>query len=73
MLQENITVGQRIENFSIEYLDKGKWKALTEGTTVGYKRLLKFKPVTSGKLRVTINASRLNPTLSEFGLFKQIE
>lgn len=73
MLQENITVGQRIEKFSIEYLDKGKWKALTEGTTVGYKRLLKFKPVTSGKLRVTINASRLNPTLSEFGLFKQIE
>jgi alpha-L-fucosidase len=73
MLQENITVGQRIEKFSIEYLDNGKWTALTEGTTVGYKRLLRFKPVTSEKVRVTINSSRLNPTISEFGLFKQIE
>ncbi|MEQ7800352.1 alpha-L-fucosidase [Pedobacter sp. ASV1-7] len=73
MLQENITIGQRIEKFSIEYLDNGKWKALTEGTTVGYKRLLRFKPVTSEKVRVTINSSRLNPTISEFGLYKQIE
>lgn len=73
MLQENITVGQRIEQFSIDYWKDGAWQKLTGGTTVGYKRLLKFEPVTSGKVRLTIIASRLNPTLSEFGLFKQIK
>lgn len=72
MLQENIAVGQRIEKFTIEYWDGKGWAALSAGTTVGYKRLLRFEPITSAKVRLTISSSRLNPTLSEFGLFKQI-
>ncbi|SER91669.1 alpha-L-fucosidase [Pedobacter rhizosphaerae] len=71
MLQENISIGQRIEEFSLEYLDKDVWKQLIKGTTVGYKRLLRFDEVSTTKLRLHIGSSRLNPTLSEFGLFKQ--
>jgi len=71
MLQENITIGQRIEDFSLEYLDKDGWKPLVKGTTVGYKRLLRFTPVESDKIRLHILSSRLNPTLSSFGLYKQ--
>lgn len=73
LLQENITVGQRIERFVLEYNDGGEWKKLTEGTTVGYKRLLRFDPVTASKLRLRILSSRLNPTLSEIGLYKRVE
>ncbi|MEJ5960791.1 alpha-L-fucosidase [Pedobacter immunditicola] len=73
MLQENIMVGQRIERFTIEYWSKGAWHEFTHGTTVGYKRLLRFEPITSAKVRVKISASRLNPTLSEFGLFKRVK
>lgn len=72
MLQENIAIGQRIEKFAIEYWEKGAWHELSVGTTVGYKRLFRFDPVTTVKVRVKIAASRLNPTLSAFGLFKQI-
>lgn len=71
MLQENIAVGQRVEKFSIQYWDKGAWREIVEGTTVGYKRLLRFAPVKAEKVRININSSRLNPTLSEIGLFKQ--
>lgn len=71
LLQENITVGQRIEKFVFEYFDNGEWKKATEGTTVGYKRLLHFDPVTTKKVRLRILSSRLNPTLSELGLYKQ--
>lgn len=70
-LQENISVGQRIEKFSLVYWDGKNWKKATQGTTVGYKRLIKFDPVTSKKVRLIIEASRLNPTISELGLFKQ--
>jgi alpha-L-fucosidase len=70
MLQENITVGQRIEKFELEYFDGKKWQNAAEGTTVGYKRLLKFDPVTTDKVRLKIT-SRLNPTISEMGLFFQ--
>lgn len=71
MLQENITVGQRIEKFILEYKDGNGWKPFAEGTTVGYKRLLRFAPVTTDKVRLRILSSRLNPTLSSFGLYHQ--
>ena len=70
MLQEEILVGQRIEKFHIDYWTGAEWKKFAEGTTVGYKRLLKFSPVTTNKVRLVIEKSRLNPTISNFGLFK---
>jgi alpha-L-fucosidase len=71
LLQENISVGQRIEKFMLEYLEGTVWKKVTEGTTVGYKRLLRFAPVTTKQIRLSILSSRLNPTLSEVGLYQQ--
>ena len=74
LLQEAVTVGQRIEGFVLEYRDRdGVWKKATEGSTVGYKRLLRFDPVTSNKVRLRILSSRLNPTLAEFGLYKRAD
>lgn len=69
-LQENIRVGQRIEKFRLEYLEGTEWKQAAQGTTVGYKRLLRFEPVTARDFRLIIEASRLNPTVSELGLYK---
>ncbi len=69
MLQEQIKVGQRIEKFHIDYWDGNGWQNLTSGTTVGYKRLLRFNPVTTTDVRLVIDKSRLNPTLFKFGLY----
>ena len=69
MLQENITVGQRIEQFELDYLNGNSWEKATEGTTVGYKRLLQFDLVTTDKVRLKIISSRLNPTIAEMGLY----
>lgn len=71
-LQENITVGQRIEKFVFEYWDGKDWKEAARGTTIGYKRLMRFEPVKAARVRLRIEQSRLNPTISEFGLHKQI-
>jgi len=70
-LQENIGVGQRVEKFSAWYEKKGQWIEFTQGSTIGYKRLLRFKNVTAKKIKVVIESSRLNPTLSEIGLYFQ--
>jgi alpha-L-fucosidase len=72
-IQENITVGQRIEAFVLEYEDRGKWKEITAGTTVGFKRLLRFQAVKAEKLRLRITSSRLNPTIAEVGIYKSVE
>ncbi|WP_346238347.1 alpha-L-fucosidase [Niabella insulamsoli] len=68
-LQEAITVGQRVEKFTAYYEDKGAWKQFTSGTTIGYKRLLQFPAITANKIKIDIEASRLNPTIAEAGLY----
>jgi alpha-L-fucosidase len=70
-LQENIALGQRIEKFVLEYKKHGRWQPLAAGTTVGYKRILTFAPVRAQYVRLRITSSRLNPTLSGIGLYKQ--
>lgn len=71
LLQENITIGQRVEKFALEYWNGSDWKEVAKGTTIGYKRLLRFPAVTADKVRLKIESSRLNPTLSTIALYKQ--
>lgn len=54
LLQEYIPEGQRVKAFRIEYFEDGNWKEMTRGTTIGYKRILRFPPITTQKLRITI-------------------
>ena len=70
MFMENIAVGQRVESFRLEASHDGVWHEFARGTTIGYKRLLRFPKVTAQKIRVVIEQSRTNPTLSSFGLFE---
>ena len=69
LLQENIRKGQRVEKFILEYWDNNQWKKATEGTTIGYKRLLKFPTITASKVRLRIESARLQPALAEIGLY----
>lgn len=69
LLQEQIRIGQRIEGCALDVWLENGWKEMAKATTVGYKRLLRFDPVTSGKVRVRIIQSRLAPTLANFGLY----
>ncbi len=56
LLQEYIPLGQRIARFIVEYINPsdGLWHTIAQGTTIGYKRILSFSPVTSGVIRVSI-------------------
>jgi hexosaminidase len=53
------------------YVDGG-WKLAANGTTVGYKRLLRFPTVKTNRIRFTVEQSRLAPALAEIGLYKQL-
>lgn len=69
-LQEDIHVGQRVEKFVFEFWDQGEWKVVVSGTTIGYKRLLRFPPVTGRRVRLRILETRLSPVISKIGLYK---
>ena len=70
MVQEDIKVGQRIERFHLEAFDGTVWRTFASGTTVGYKRLLRFPPVTAQKIRFVPDASRAEPAILHIGLYK---
>ena len=69
LIQEDITKGQRVEDFLVEVYSNGAWQYATEGTTIGYKRLLRFSDCQPEKVRVTIRASRATANISNVGLY----
>ena len=69
LIQEDISKGQRIEAFTVEVWVDGSWQKLCEGTTVGYKRLLRFSEHRATKIRVTVNSCRGMAHVMNVGLF----
>ena len=69
VLQEAIALGQRVQGWRLEASVDGTWRALAEGTSIGYKRIARFERVTTGRLRVSITAARACPTLSTVGAY----
>ncbi|HBG57064.1 alpha-L-fucosidase [Proteiniphilum sp. UBA1028] len=69
MLQEDIRKGQRVEKFLVEGFINNEWIKLTEGTTIGYKRLLRFKDVTPAKLRITVDKTRDIANIQKVGAY----
>jgi alpha-L-fucosidase len=64
VLQEYIRLGQRIKAFSVEIWKDNNWQKVAEGTTIGYKRILKIDPVISQKLRINILEAKACPVIS---------
>ena len=72
MLQEYIPLGQRVQSFVVEYLDKDTWlpvKLNEETTTIGYKRLLRFETVETKGIRIRITDARGPLCLSSVGVY----
>tara|TARA_B110000008_G_scaffold57831_1_gene57267 strand:- start:1310 stop:1966 length:657 start_codon:yes stop_codon:yes gene_type:complete len=69
-ISENINLGQRIKEFIFEIKVNEKWVTIEKGTTIGIKRLIKFKPTIIKELRFTIVDSKDIPLVSELGLYK---
>ena len=61
MLQEYIPLGQRVGAFNIEVEKDGKWAPVETNdtlTTVGYKRIVRFKTTQADALRINFTESR---------------
>jgi len=70
MLQENFRNGQRVESFEIQAEIDGKLVRIAEGSTIGYKRLLRFNPIVTKRVQFVISSARDCPEISTFGLYK---
>ncbi|MBD5321096.1 MAG: alpha-1,3/4-fucosidase [Bacteroides sp.] len=68
-LREDITQGQRVEQFDVEVLAGGSWQKVAEGTTIGNRRILTFDPVDADSIRFNILSSRGEPHAEIVGTY----
>jgi alpha-L-fucosidase len=69
LAQEYISLGQRVKAFTVEALVDGNWKEVAKGTTIGYKRIVRFPGVLATQVRFTILESKSPPVICTIGVF----
>ncbi|MDR8392125.1 alpha-L-fucosidase [Aliifodinibius sp. S!AR15-10] len=69
VLQEYIPLGQRIAEFKVLAKEENQWTQITEGTTIGHKRILKVEPVMTDQVRIVIEKSYGQAALNEIGIY----
>lgn len=69
LIQEYLKLGQRVKSFSVEVFKNEEWKQVAQGTTIGFKRILKIDPVEAKQIRVNISDSRACPVISNIEVY----
>ena len=69
VLQEYIKLGQRVKSFTVEIWKDNGWQKIAEGTTIGYKRILKIDPVETSRIKINIVDSKACPVISNVAVF----
>jgi len=76
LVQEDIRQGQRVEQFTLELCAGGDCREFARGTTIGYKRLLRFPEVKvdparrDARIRLTVQQTRATPVVSAVGVYR---
>lgn len=69
VIQEYIKLGQRVKSFNVEIWDNNQWQQIVAGTTIGYKRILSFEPVSTKKLKINILSAKACPVISNLEIY----
>jgi alpha-L-fucosidase len=71
VLRENIGHGQRVKKFRLIRNHADMEFDLATGTTIGNRRILRFKPTEVDSITLVIEDSRAAPTISDFEVYGQ--
>lgn len=71
-ISEQIEFGQRINTFQLEVFENDAWITKLSGTTVGYKKLMKFPYIVAQKARLIFSENRDKPFISEVGFYQDL-
>ena len=69
LVQEYITLGQRVKRFTLEAEVDGEWFLISQSTTIGYKRIVRFDNITATKLRFRVLEAKGSPLISAIGVY----
>lgn len=69
ILQEDITLGERIRAYRVEARTGGKWVTVAKGTSVGHKRIERFDPIEATAFRVVVEQCTDSPRIRDFSVY----
>jgi alpha-L-fucosidase len=69
IIREELPLGQRVRQYSLEGLVSGVWTKLASGTSIGSCRIDHFNTVQVSALRLRITDSAAEPAIGEFSVF----
>jgi alpha-L-fucosidase len=70
LVQEPIQLGQRVKAFTLEANINGKWQQIAKETTIGYKRILRFKTIKATQIRLNISDAKACPLISNMEVYQ---
>ena len=77
LAEEDIALGQRVKQFTLEALVDGKWVPLKDQlaengdglTTIGHRRIICFPTITASRLRFTVTDTKAEPVIKKLGVY----
>jgi alpha-L-fucosidase len=69
ILQERIAEGERVRRYVVEAQVSGAWKEICSGQSIGHKRIQRFQPATTDRVRLRVLDSAGEPQIRRFALF----
>jgi alpha-L-fucosidase len=69
LVQEHIALGQRVKAFTLEAETSTGWELIAEGTTIGFKRILRLDETTAKAIRFTVRDAKASPTIANLALY----
>ena len=70
LIQEDVRLGQRVKQFTVDAYINNVWEEVANETTIGVKRILRLPNFTATKVRVNINDAKACPVISSVELYK---
>ncbi|HEU5051254.1 MAG TPA: alpha-L-fucosidase [Gemmatimonadales bacterium] len=68
-LEEAIRHGQAVERYRLEARAGGDWIVVARGTTIGHRKLDRLEPVTTDRVRLTVERALDVPRIARLSLF----
>jgi len=70
-LEEALAQGQTIARYRLEAMVRGSWRTISEGTTIGHRKLDRFEAVTTPRMRLVVESALARPQLRRIRLYAQ--
>lgn len=70
LIQEYITLGQRVDSFAIDIWKDDNWLQVADKSTIGYKRIISVPNMITNKIRLRIKSAQASPVISEFAAYQ---